>query len=101
MENELPKRKHPRLKNYDYSGNGLYFLTLCVKNKEKFLCKIVGRDVLDTPSILLTEKGKIVEKYINSINNAEKVSVEKYVIMPDHIHLLLFIDNFNGASRTV
>ena len=74
---ELPKRVRPRLKNFDYSENGMYFLTLCVKNKEKLLCKIVGRDVLDTPSILLTEKGKIVEKYINSINNAEKVSVEK------------------------
>ncbi len=97
---ELPKRKHPRMKNYNYSENGLYFLTLCIKNKEKLLCNIVGRDVLDAPSILLTEKGELVEKYIRSINNADKVSVENYVIMPDHIHLLLFIDNPDGASRT-
>ena len=40
---DLPKRKHPRLKSYDYSEQGLYFITICVKNREKLLCKIVGR----------------------------------------------------------
>ena len=97
---ELPKRKNLRLKNFDYSENGLYFLTLCVKNKEKLLCEIVGRDVPAAPSILLTSIGKIVEKHIGLINRVEKVSVQKYVIMPDHIHILIFIDNIDGASRT-
>ena len=96
----LPSRKHPRLKNFDYSENGLYFLTLCVKNKEKLLCEIVGRGVLDAPSITLTSIGKNVEKHIETINNVEMVSVEKYVIMPDHIHLLIFIDNPFGVSGT-
>ena len=98
--NELLKRKHPRMKNYDYSENGFYFLTICVKEKDLSLCNIVGRDVPDAPSILLTDIGKTIEKHIFSINNAEKVTVEKYVIMPDHVHLLLFVDNINGASRT-
>ncbi len=31
---ELPKRKHPRMKNYDYSENGLYFVTICTAEKE-------------------------------------------------------------------
>lgn len=97
---ELPKRIHPRMKNYDYSENGLYFLTVCVKDKSKRLCEIVGRDVPDAPKILLSSVGKIVEKYIYSINNVENVSVEKFVIMPDHIHLLLFVNNPDGASRT-
>lgn len=78
------------MKNYDYSENGLYFLTLCVKDKSTRLCEIVGRDVPDAPKILLSSVGEIVEKYICSINNVEKVSVEKFIIMPDHIHLLLF-----------
>ena len=34
MEKELPVRKYPRLKNYDYSSNGAYFVTICVKDKE-------------------------------------------------------------------
>ena len=41
---ELQKRKHPRLKSYDYSENGLYFLTICVKNREKLFGTVVGRD---------------------------------------------------------
>lgn len=97
---ELPKRKHPRLKNFDYSENGLYFITICIKDKSPLLCRIVGRDVPDAPCVLLSNIGKIVEKHILSINNTKQVSVEKFVIMPNHIHLLLFIDNPDGASRT-
>ena len=42
---ELPKRKHPRLKNFDYSSFGTYFLTICAKNKECIFSRItVGRD---------------------------------------------------------
>ena len=82
------------------------FLTICVKNKEKLLCNIVGDGVLDIPETVLSPIGKIVEKYVLSINNTEKVSVQKYVIMPDHIHLLVFVDNYtegtpeNGTSKT-
>ena len=95
---ELLNRKHPRMKNFDYSENGYYFLTVCVKEKKEILCNIVGRGVLDTPNVILTEEGKIVEKYIHSINNVKNVVVEKYVIMPNHIHLLLHIDNIFGMN---
>ncbi|MBQ1186901.1 MAG: transposase [Clostridia bacterium] len=88
------------MKNFNYSENGLYFLTICVKNKNLRLCNIVGRDVPDAPYIQLTKTGEIVQKHIFSINNAERISVHKFVIMPDHIHLLLFIDNVDGASGT-
>lgn len=88
------------MKNFDYSENGLYFLTLCVKEKDTLLCKIVGRDVPDAPKVQLTNIGETVEKYILSINNTERVSVHKYIIMPDHVHLLLFVDNSDGASGT-
>ena len=91
-------RKHPRMKNFDYSENGYYFLTICVKEKQKILSDIVGRSVLDAPDVVLTEKGKIVEKYIKSINNVKNVFVEKYVIMPDHVHILIFVDDALGVS---
>ncbi len=48
--NELPKRKHPRLEQYDYSSDGAYFITVCVKDKREMLGKItVGRDYHGTP----------------------------------------------------
>ena len=96
---ELPKRKPNRLKDYDYSQNGGYFVTICTCNKEKLLCNIVGGGAFDAPQVVLTETGKIVEKYILSTNKIDHVTVEKYVVMPNHIHLLIFIDNAYGTSK--
>jgi hypothetical protein len=42
-EKELPKRKHPRLDNYDYSSAGAYFVTICTQNRRCVLSRIVGR----------------------------------------------------------
>ena len=60
--------------------------------------KPVGDGALDIPKIRLTRYGKIVEKYILSTNNIEGVFVDKYVIMPNHIHLILCVNN-DGMSR--
>ena len=100
MNENLPKRKDLRLKEYDYNGAGLYFLTICTDKRRKILSKIVGGDVLDAPRVELTAYGKIVDKYINQLNDFyENISVEQCLIMPNHIHLILFIHD-NGASRT-
>ncbi|MBR2070458.1 MAG: hypothetical protein IJ981_03425 [Clostridia bacterium] len=97
---QFTKRKTPRLKNFDYNTVGVYFITICTKNRRCLLSRIVGTGVLDCPQVELTESGKIAEKYINQLNGFyEHISVESYVIMPNHIHLLLFIKE-NGQSRT-
>ena len=77
---ELPKRKSLRCKGYDYKTIGYYFVTICVKSKEKILCDIVGDDAHIVPK----PYGMVVEKYLRSA-----AEVEKYVIMPNHIHLLI------------
>ncbi|MBR6503112.1 MAG: transposase [Clostridia bacterium] len=81
---ELPKRKPTRLKDYDYSQNGYYFITICTKEKQKILCNIVGDDAHIVPK----EYGQTVEKYLCSENQ-----IEKYVIMPNHIHMIIKIDS--------
>lgn len=88
---DLPKRKHPRLKNYDYSQNGCYFVTICVKDKKRLLGSVnVGRDAYIPPQTELSFIGKVTEKYILNIEKVYKnISVDNYVIMPNHIHLLL------------
>ena len=62
----------------------------------------VGTGVPDGPHIELTQYGLIAYKYINQINAFyETVSVESYVIMPNHIHIMLYVkDNCNGPSGT-
>jgi putative transposase len=101
---ELPKRKRTRLEGYDYSRNGAYFLTLCSKDKKPIFSRIVGRGILDAPDIELTLYGKCVENAIRFISeNNPDIAIDKYVIMPNHVHLLVRVlqtekDAF-GASR--
>ncbi len=87
---EYPKRKNLRLKEYDYSQNGYYFITLCTKNRKPlFWANNVGADII-RPNLSL--KGKIAKTAIDSIaKHYSNVKVDEYVIMPDHIHLILKI----------
>ena len=105
MENKLPERKRTRMKYFDYSRNGAYFITICTQDRKKILADnmLVGDGVLDIPKMRLTEYGKIVEKNIKLIEKAKGVYVDKYVVMPNHIHLIIAIRNDvveNGMSRT-
>ena len=85
----LPQRKPTRLRNYDYSQDGFYFITICTHNKQKILCDIVGDGVYDIPQMNLTKYGNILEKYIVFMNSKyENVLINKYVIMPNHIDYL-------------
>ena len=92
------ERKANRLSSFNYNQNGAYFITVCTRNKEKILGDIVGGGALDAPKIKLSPIGEIVEKYILSTNKIPEITVDKYVIMPNHIHLLLTVENEKGTS---
>ncbi len=100
-EKELPKRKPTRLRNYDYSTTGAYFITICTEGRRQILSRVVGGDVLDAPkNVELLSHGKIADKYINQLNEFyDHITVDRYVIMPNHIHVMLFV-RVDGASRT-
>ena len=67
-------------------------LTICTKERRCILSRIVGTGVPDGPKIELTKYGKIAEKYINQLSNFyNDLSVESYVIMPNHIHIMLWV----------
>lgn len=94
-------RKNNRLSNFDYSKNGCYFITICVKDRKNILSQIVGDGVLDVPTIKLSEYGKIVNDTILEMNNYYNTfTVKEYVIMPNHIHFIVEIKCSNGTSRT-
>ena len=96
---ELPKRKPNRLSSYNYDGDGVYFITVCTQDRKYLLSRIVGGGALDAPQNQLTDMGKVVEKYLISGNQIDRVQIEKYVIMPNHIHMLLHVDFENGTSK--
>lgn len=82
----LPKRKPNRLARYDYSQPGYYFVTICSKGREHLFGCVVGADVPIGPHVQLSEIGAIVEETISQMPSAEK-----YIVMPNHVHILLRI----------
>lgn len=96
---ELQKRKVIRLKSYDYSQNGAYFITICVKDKHQMLWKqSVGADIIrPQDNENLSEYGLVVEDAIkNMTNHYHNVVIDKYVIMPNHIHIILILTFKDG-----
>ena len=85
-------RKSNRLKHYNYSSPGAYFLTICTEGQQPILSRIVGGGALDAPEIRLTKTGHIVRDCLLSGNQIPGVTVDKFVIMPNHIHIILIID---------
>ena len=96
-----PIRNPNRLSDYHYSGNGAYFITICTKDRKPILGHIVGGGALDAPTVALTQIGEIAHKYLISGNRIPGITVDKFVIMPDHIHFILLVDNptVMGTSR--
>ena len=89
---EFVQRKINRISEFDYGVNGAYFVTICTQNRRKILSQIVG-DGFPVPKTI----GLLAEEYIKQIpQKYSGVYVDKYVIMPDHIHMLLRIDCGTG-----
>ena len=109
---DIPKRKHNRLPDYDYSAPGAYFITICTKNREDLFWNMrsapggnVGAATCRPPyetqiPACLTQVGEIVEKAIRNIPGIySQVTLEKYVVMPDHVHLLLRIEGDENGRQ--
>lgn len=89
---DKPKRKSNRLKNYDYSTNGAYFITICINNQKNLFWIDVGANCVRQPDIQLSTIGNVVKCQIEKWNTTyDNVYVDKYVIMPNHIHLIICI----------
>lgn len=88
----LPKRKQNLLTGYDYSQPGCYFVTICSRDREHLFGCVVGADVLIGPHVQLSEIGAIVEQTISQIP-----SVDKYIVMPNHVHILLRLPVANNG----
>ena len=97
---EYPKRKANRLKDYDYSNNGAYFITICTNERENlFEMSTVGNDLCVVPSNV--PQNQIVEKWLIKLQNKFNISIDKYVIMPDHIHFILIINTERHIGRSL
>ena len=85
---ELPKRKNMRLRRYDYSTNGAYFITICTENKRHLFGEMVGAVLCGRPN----SPNVMLEKWLSEVPNKYKnVQMDKYVVMPNHIHAIVLL----------
>ena len=99
---ELPKRNQNRLCDYDYSTAGGYFITICAQNRQKIFWDHVGA-IIDRPQdVPLSEIGRYLQLAVEQIPICyPAISVDHYVIMPNHLHLLLQINTDDDGRPMV
>ena len=91
MQEKSPHRKQIRLKGYDYSAGGYYFITICTQNRKNILSNVVGADSISA-RIRLNKAGKMINNiYLDLENQFKYIKLHDYVIMPNHIHGIIEI----------
>ena len=84
----MKERKSNRLKDYDYSKSGYYFVTVCTGNREEWFGKIKnGKMVLNT-------LGEVAKNFWAEIPlHFQRVEIDEFSVMPNHVHGILVIEN--------
>ena len=91
---EKHHRRSIRLKGYDYSQSGLYFITICVQNRHCLFGEI------ENDEMILNEYGKIAAtEWINTESIRDNIRLHEYIIMPNHIHGIIEIIDRKGDCR--
>ena len=89
---EKHHRRSIRLKHYDYSQPGAYFITLCTQNRECLFGEIVDGQMV------LNQYGKIVEQYWTEIPlQYTNTVLDEFIVMPNHLHGIIIITDIVGA----
>jgi len=96
----MNKNRHSiRLKKYDYSQSGYYFVTICTENRLCIFGDIVVGATRGSPAHMkLNEMGKIIENVWESLPNHHSVELDVFQIMPNHVHFIIQIVD-SGGSR--
>jgi REP element-mobilizing transposase RayT len=92
---DTPQRHHRRsirLRGYDYSRAGAYFVTVCTHNRECLFGEIVDREMV------LNDAGKIVaDEWMKIAKIRNEIELDQWIVMPNHIHGILVINDPVGA----
>ena len=92
----LPKRKQIRLKDYDYSSNGWYYLTICAQKHQCLFGEIIDGIVK------LNGAGKIINRFWLKIPKRFKnIELDEYIIMPNHLHGIIVINHIGRENRAM
>jgi REP element-mobilizing transposase RayT len=94
MNLDIRGRRSIRLKGWDYASPGWYFVTLCTRNRECLFGDIANENML------LNDAGRNVKKCWQDIpGHFPNVTLDEFIIMPNHVHGIIFIAHFVGAYK--
>jgi putative transposase len=93
---KIHHRRSIRLKSYNYANEGLYFITICCKNKEKFFGEIHNGEMILNPI------GKIAfDEWKQTQSIRTNCLIHEFIIMPDHIHGIIEITENQGEKDMI
>jgi putative transposase len=93
---DIHHRRSIRLKGYDYSQNGAYFVTICTQNRECLFGEIMNGEMV------LNDAGEIMKKWWLELENKfPNFGLDVFVVMPNHFHGIIVIDNEKNETEIV
>lgn len=95
-QNRKYGRQSIRLKNYNYAANGYYFVTICTQGKQCFFGNVVDG------KMQLSTVGRIARQYWSEMpQHSKHTYLDEFIIMPNHVHGIIIIDNPDNPRRVV
>jgi len=95
INTDIRRRKSIRLQEYDYSSAGAYFVTICTHDRECLFGTVADE------KIVLNDTGRIVEsEWLKTAEIRANVSTDAYIVMPNHVHGILFIQEPDDGRGT-
>ena len=90
---EIHHRRSIRLKGYDYSQNGAYFITLCTQDRKPIFGKILDGEMQLSQFGIITR-----DEWLRTSEIRKNVEMDEFVVMPNHFHGIIVIDNLSGTG---
>jgi len=101
---DIHRRRSIRLRNYNYASGGMYFVTICTQKRAMLLGEVVGADLVSAQptgasQVNLNDAGKMIDiLYHETIHQFHGVLSLKHIIMPNHFHGIIAIDQADTRS---
>jgi REP element-mobilizing transposase RayT len=90
---DIRHRRSIRLQEYDYTGPGAYFITVCTQNGECLLSDVVKG------KMVLNQFGEVVKKeWLKTFDMRRDLILDEYIVMPNHFHGIIIIANNNTKT---
>ena len=92
--NKIYRNKTLRLKNYDYSQNGLYFITICTNKKIAYFGDI------KKDKLILNSAGEMIKRvWLDLDKKFNFIKLHNYIVMPNHFHAIIEITNSKNSTH--